>query len=298
MKMEVAAPIAPPGKSTLTGLLALTKPWIIALLLVTTWAGMFLAQGGAPPLTTFALTTLGGALAAGGANAINSYLDRDIDGRMNRTARRPIPQGTVAPHTALGFGLAASIAAVLVLGLGVNWFAAALALAGNLYYVFIYTVWLKRRSARGIVFGGVAGAIPPLVGWAAVDNRLGPLAILLFLIVLFWTPPHTWALGLLLRADYERVGVPLLPVVRGDAETAQQVWLYSLQMVAITLVPAALGLTGAIYAIAALGLGGDFLRRAWLLRRTAQRPLARSVYKYSQAYLALLMLAMVCDRVL
>jgi hypothetical protein len=181
---------------------------------------MFLAQGGTPPLATFALTTLGGALAAGGASAINSSLDRDIDGRMNRTARRPIPNGTVAPHTALAFGLAASIAAVLVLGLGVNWLAAVLALAGNVCYVFIYTVWLKRRSPRGIVFGGGAGAIPPLVGWAAVDNRLGLLAILLFLIVLYWTPPHTWALGLLLRADYERVGVPLLPVVRGEAETA------------------------------------------------------------------------------
>jgi protoheme IX farnesyltransferase len=298
MKVETAARLVPAWRRTLADLLALTKPWIVALLMITTWAGMFIAQGGAPPLGTFLLTTLGGALAAGGANALNSYIDRDIDGRMNRTARRPIPRGALAPRTAFVFGVGASAAAVLILGLGVNGLAAALALLGNVYYVFIYTLWLKRRYPSGIVFGGVAGAIPPLVGWAAARGTLSPLAVLLFLIVLYWTPPHTWALGLMLRADYERVGVPLLPVVHGEAETARQVWLYSLQMVAITLVPAALGLLGAPYALAALALGGLFLRQAWLLRRTAHRALARNLYKFSQVYLALLMLAMVCDRLL
>jgi heme o synthase len=298
MKIETASPLAASWRRTMTGLLALTKPWIIALLLITTWAGMFIAQGGAPRAGTFLLTTLGGALAAGGANALNSYIDRDIDGRMNRTARRPIPRGVLAPRTALAFGLGASAAAVLILGVGVNWLAAALALLGNVYYVFIYTLWLKRRFPSGIVFGGVAGAIPPLVGWAAASGTLSPLAVLLFLIVLYWTPPHTWALGLMLRADYERVGVPLLPVVRGEKETAYQVWLYSLQMVVITLVPAALGLVGVLYALAALVLAVLFLRQAWALRRTAERALARNLYKFSQVYLALLMLAMVCDRLL
>ncbi len=298
MKLATAAPLAASWRRTLAGLLALTKPWIIALLIITTWAGMFIAQGGAPRVGTFLLTTLGGALAAGGANALNSYIDRDIDGHMNRTARRPIPRGVLAPRTALIFGLGASAAAVLVLGLGVNWLAAALALLGNVYYVLIYTLWLKRRYPSGIVFGGVAGAIPPLVGWAAASGTLAPLAVLLFLIVLYWTPPHTWALGLMLRADYERVGVPLLPVVRGEKETANQVWLYSLQMVVITLVPAALGFAGPLYALAALALGALFLRQAWALRRTAERALARNLYKFSQVYLALLMLAMVCDRLL
>ncbi len=298
MKIETAAPVAPAWRRTLAGLLALTKPWIIALLLITTWAGMFIAQGGAPRVGTFLLTSLGGALAAGGANALNSYIDRDIDGRMNRTARRPIPRGTLAPRAALVFGASASAAAVVILGLGVNWLAAGLALLGNVYYVFIYTLWLKRRFPSGIVFGGVAGAVPPLVGWAAASGTLSPLAVMLFLIVLYWTPPHTWALGIMLRADYERVGVPLLPVVRGEEETARQVWLYSLQMVAISLVPSALRLLGPLYALAALALGGLFLRQAWVLRRTAQRALARNLYKFSQVYLALLMLAMVCDRLL
>jgi protoheme IX farnesyltransferase len=270
----------------------------VVLLLVTTWAGMFLAQGGVPAPATLALTTLGGALAAGGAGAVNSYIDRDIDGLMNRTARRPIPRGAVAPSLALGFGIGTSLIAVLILGLGVNWLAAALALAGNLYYIFIYTLLLKRRSPRGIVFGGVAGALPPLVGWAAVANRLEPLALCLFLIVLYWTPPHTWALGMMLRGDYQRVGVPLLPVVQGERETARQVWLYSLQMAAITLVPAALGLVGGLYALLAFALGAFFLSMAWRLRNSAQRTLARRVYKYSQVYLALLMLAMVCDRLM
>ncbi len=298
MKAEAARSLAPTWKATLLGLLVLTKPWIVALLLVTTWAGMFLAQRGLPPLGTIALTTLGGALAAGGAGAINSYIDRDIDGLMNRTARRPIPRGIVAPSLALGFGVGASVIAVLILGLGVTWLAAALALAGNLYYVLIYTLWLKRRSPRGIVFGGVAGAFPPLVGWAAVTNRLEPLAICLFLIVLYWTPPHTWALGMMLRGDFQRVGVPLLPVVLGERETGRQVWLYSLQMAAITLVPPALGLVGGLYALLAFLLGAYFLSLAWRLRHSAERALARRVYKYSQVYLALLMLAMVGDRLL
>jgi protoheme IX farnesyltransferase len=286
------------AKAALVGLVGLSKPWIIALLLITTWAGMFLGMRGTPPVGLFLLTTLGGTLAAAGANAINSYLDRDIDGRMNRTARRPLPSGRVAPRRALTYGIAATLGSVLVLGLGVNWLAAGLALLGNLYYVLVYTLWLKRKTPLNIVIGGAAGAIPPLVGWAAATNRVDLLGVFLFLIVVYWTPPHTWALAILLRGDYQRVSVPMLPVVAGEEETRRQVWLYSLQMVAMSLLPIGFHLLGGFYFLVASGLGLAFLREAWQLRFGGEKGSARKVYRFSQVYLALLFLAMVIDRLI
>jgi heme o synthase len=252
-----------------------------------------------PPLGLLLATLLGGALMSGGAGAINHYVDRDIDPLMGRTAWRPIPSGVIAPRRALWFGILLAVLATIVLAALVNPLAAVLSLVGLLGYVFIYTLWLKRTSPSNIVIGGAAGAIPPMVGWAAVNNEITSLtAWYLFAIVFFWTPPHFWALSLLIRKHYERAGVPMLPVVRGDEETRRQIVLYSLVLVALTLVLSPFGLMGLLYFGSAVVLGAIFIAYAVRLWRQATPLAARRLYLYSMLYLFALFAAMAVDRVL
>lgn len=276
----------------------LTKPRIISLLLVTTAGAMFVAAGGVPDGWLLMWTMVGGYLAAGGANAINHYVDRDIDGRMSRTTGRPVVAGRVAPGRALVFGVGLGALSALVLGLAANWLAAALALLGLALYVGVYTLWLKRTTIHNIVIGGSAGAVPPLVGWAAVTGDLGLSAWLLFAIVFYWTPPHFWALALILRRDYAAAGVPMLPVVRGEAETKRQILLWTLVMVAVSLLPVASGAAGGVYLGAALALGAVFVGLAALLARHPALGWARATFHYSLLYLALIFVALVVDAAL
>ncbi len=271
----------------------LTKPRVQLLLLLTTVTTMYVA--GDPSLSLVALTVLGGYLSAGGAGAVNHYWDRDIDARMARTATRPIPAGRVSPRAALLYGLALAALSFLLLATTVNLLSAFLALAGFLGYVLVYTMWLKRSTPQNIVIGGAAGAVPPLVGWSAVTGGLDPTALYLFAIVFYWTPPHFWALSLLMKDEYARVGVPMMPVVHGEAETRRQIVLYTALLVVLTLLPVAFGFFGALYAAAAIALGGAFLVLAVRLQRRADRPSALRTYLYSLAYLALLFCAMVLD---
>jgi protoheme IX farnesyltransferase len=273
----------------------LTKPRIISLLLVTTAGAMFVAAGGVPDGWLLFWTMVGGYLAAGGANAINHYVDRDIDGRMRRTTERPVVAGRVAPGRALAFGVALGALSALVLGLSANWLAAGLALLGLALYVGVYTLWLKRTSVHNIVIGGSAGAVPPLVGWAAVTGDLGLSAWLLFAIVFYWTPPHFWALALILKRDYAAAGVPMLPVVRGVAETKRQILLWTLVMVAVSILPVASGAAGVTYLVSALALGAIFLALAALLWRDPAIGWARATFHYSLLYLALIFVALVVD---
>lgn len=278
--------------------LALMKPKIIVLLLVTTAGSMFVAARGLPDLGVLFWTMLGGTLSAGGANALNHYFDRDIDQFMYRTNRRPIPAGWVRPGVAVMWGLFLCLASFILFYVQVNPLAAVLSLAGELYYIFIYTLWLKRRTHHNITIGGAAGAIPPLVGWAAVTGGLAPTAWGLFAIVFFWTPPHTWALTLIVKRDYARVDVPMLPVVVGEQETRRLIVLYSWLFFAVTLALVPLGMFGWIYLAAALVLGAIFMRGAYRVQRQASSAAARSLYKYSLLHLALLFVAMVADAAL
>jgi protoheme IX farnesyltransferase len=272
---------------------ALTKPRVQSLLLLTTVAAMLVA--GDPSFELVLLTCLGGYLSAGGAGAVNHWYDRDIDVRMARTADRPVAAGRVAPAAALAFGCTLSALSFLLLSLTVNVLAASLALAGFLGYVLVYTVWLKRRTPQNIVIGGAAGAIPPLVGWAAVEGSLSGTALYLFAIIFFWTPPHFWALSLLMQGEYAKVGVPMMPVVRGEAETRRQILLYSVLLYAITQLPFCAGGFGGIYLVASLVLGAAFIGGAVVLYRRADRVSALRLYLFSLAYLAALFAAMVVD---
>jgi heme o synthase len=276
--------------------LALTKPRIIALLLLTTVASMLVADPSDPSLATILWTMLGGYLAAGGAGAINHYLDRDLDARMSRTAGRPLVSGRIEPWHGLAFGIALGALAIGELALAVNLLTACLALAGLLGYVFVYTLWLKPLTPQNIVIGGAAGAVPPLVGWAAATGGLQPEALYLFAIVFLWTPPHFWALSLLIKDEYARIGIPMLPVVSGEAATRRQILLYTVLLAGLTVVPVLTGLFGAIYLAAALALGGGFGALALRLARAPSRRAALQLYLYSLAYLALLFLAMAADR--
>jgi protoheme IX farnesyltransferase len=275
---------------------ALTKPGIMTLLLTTTLCAMLIAARGVPPFWLVAVTMLGGVLAAGGANALNCFIDRDIDAQMARTRNRAVAAGRVSPDAALAFGLTLTVASVLVLGVMVNWTAAALALAGNLYYVFVYTKWLKRSTPHNIVIGGAAGAVPPLVGWAAVTGDLSPLAWGLFAIIFAWTPPHFWALALLKQGDYTRAAVPMLPVVSGEAETRRQIVIYTVGLALLCIALTPLGL-GAIYLGAALVLNGIFLWFAIRLYFQPSKRVARQMFFFSLWYLALLFAAAVIDRI-
>jgi protoheme IX farnesyltransferase len=281
--------------SLLRDLVMLTKPRIISLLLVTTIAPMFVA--GNPGWLLVVVVTIGGYLMAGGANAVNMYLDRDIDTQMSRTRLRPIPSGRMGARAVLAFGVALATAATFLLARFTNVLAALLALGGFYFYVFVYTGWLKRTTPQNIVIGGAAGAFPPLVGWAAMTGTIDLTAVYLFLIVFYWTPPHFWALALLKQRDYGKAGVPMAPLVWGERETMRQMVWYNVILIALTLLPATFGAFGIIYLISALVLGGILLVGVIRVAVTTEwtKP-AWQVYKFSLLYLALLFLAMVIDR--
>ena len=278
--------------------LTLTKPRIMSLLLLTGACGMIVGAGGFPSAWLFAVTMTGLALACGGASALNHVLDRDIDRHMRRTDRRPVAADRVAPTRALEFGLALSALSFVLLASLVNVLTALLALTGILFYVFVYTRWLKRSTPQNIVIGGAAGAIPPVVGWAAATGNVTVPALLLFAIVFFWTPPHFWALALLIRRDYEAAGVPMLPVVRGERETTKQIVLYSAVLVAVTASPFLWGTLGLPYLVAALILGAAFFVLALSLRRETTPRRAALLFHFSLLYLALLFVAMALDAAL
>jgi heme o synthase len=286
--------IAPKTRQLLGDYLQLTKPKVQSLLLAITVATMYVA--GDPSIVLVALTCLGGYLSAGGAGAVNHWFDRDIDARMARTANRPVPSGRVAPRAALSFGCALAALSFVELSLTVNVLAASLSLAGFFGYVLVYTVWLKRRTPQNIVIGGAAGAVPPLVGWAAVTGSVSGTAVILFFIVFFWTPPHFWALSLLMKDEYAKVGVPMLPVVRGEDETRRQILLYSVLLYAVTQLPFCAGGFGVVYLLASVSLGFGFIAGALRLYRRKDRRSALQLYLFSLAYLALLFSAMVLDK--
>jgi protoheme IX farnesyltransferase len=278
-------------------LIALTKPRIISLLLVTTIAPMFVA--GTPSWTLVLVVFVGGYLMAGGANAVNMYLDRDIDDRMARTRLRPIPSGRLSAREVLVFGILLATTATYLLAHFANVLTAALGLAGFYFYVFVYTRWLKRSTPQNIVIGGAAGAFPPLVGWAAVTGRIDLLAVYLFLIIFYWTPPHFWALALLKQRDYDRAGVPMAPLVWGERETIRQMLWYTAVLVPLTLLPVAFGALGVLYLAGALLLDLAFVVGVFrVARRGRWIPAAWSLYKFSLLYLALLFGLMVADRLI
>jgi heme o synthase len=271
----------------------LTKPKVQSLLLFTTVMTMEIA--GDPAVSLVALTCAGGYLSAGGAGAINHYWDRDIDAQMPRTATRPIPSGRVSGAAAVRFGIALQVASFVLLSLTVNVLAATLALGGFVGYVGVYTMWLKRRTPQNIVIGGAAGAMPPLVAWAAVRGSLSWTAVYLFAIVFYWTPPHFWALSLLMKDEYAKVNIPMLPVVRGEDTTRLHIVLYSALLYAVSQLPFCVGVFGGFYLVASMVLGLAFIGGATLLYRRADRRTALRLYLFSMAYLALLFAAMVLD---
>jgi heme o synthase len=283
----VAAP------SVVRDYLTLTKPKVQSLLLFTTVTTMYVA--GDPSVGLVLLTCLGGALSAGGAGAVNHAVDRDIDRLMTRTAGRPVAAGRISPGAAIGFGALLGAASFALLALAVNPLAAALSLSGFAGYVFVYTLWLKRATPQNIVIGGAAGAVPPLVAWAAVTGGLDGMALYLFAIVFFWTPPHFWALSLLMKDEYAKAGVPMLPVVRGEAETRRQILLYTVLLYAVTQLPFCAGGLGVAYLVPSMLLGGGFIFCAVKLLREADRRWALRTYLFSLAYLALLFAAMAID---
>jgi protoheme IX farnesyltransferase len=280
-------------RQALSDYFELTKPKVQTLLLFTTVTTMEVA--GDPSVSKIGLTCLGGYLSAGGAGAVNHYWDRDIDARMKRTANRPIPAGRIAPRAALGFGFSLAALSFLLLSLTVNVLAASLALSGFVGYVAVYTVWLKRRTPQNIVIGGAAGAVPPLVGWAAARGSLSWTAVYLFAIVFYWTPPHFWALSLLMKDEYAAVGVPMMPVVRGEQETRRHIVLYTLLLYATTQLPFCAGGFGGIYLVSSVVLGLAFVGGAVWLYRHPTRRVALRLYLFSMLYLALLFGAMVLD---
>ncbi|MEI7625908.1 MAG: heme o synthase [Actinomycetota bacterium] len=289
-----AKPLVHSGpRQVLADYIELTKPKVQSLLLLTTVATMYVA--GDPSLALVLATCIGGYLSAGGAGAVNHYYDRDIDARMERTADRPVPAGRVSPRAALIYGVVLAALSFIWLTATVNLLAAALAFGGFLTYVFVYTVWLKRTSTQNIVIGGAAGAVPPLVGWAAVTGGLSGEAFYLFAIVFFWTPPHFWALALLMKDEYAAVGVPMLPVVKGEKETRRQILLYSILLYAVTQLPFCAGGLGGIYLASSIILGALFVAGAVVLYRKADRRSALRLYLFSLLYLALLFAAMVLD---
>ena len=285
---------------------ALLKPRVVTLVVLTGIVGMVLAPGALHPSLALA-AVLCIALGAGAAGAINMWYDRDIDARMRRTAKRPIPAGRIEPGAALGFGITLAVASVAVMGLATNWVAAGVLALSIAFYVFIYTMWLKRRTPQNIVIGGAAGAFPPVIGWAAVTGDVTAEPLVLFAIIFFWTPPHFWSLSLFAHADYERVGIPMLPVTHGARETRWQVLLYTLILAPLGLAPFALGFTGPAYAVVAGVLGLLFLRHALAVWRDRQDEAGRSLtgdaparraFRFSLLYLALLFVALAAERLL
>ena len=291
--MEAVAARSAAWRAVASDLFEMTKPKVQSLLLFTTVTTMYVA--GDPSLGLVALTCLGGALSAGGAGAINHALDRDIDRVMKRTADRPVASGRVSARAAIVYGVLLGCASFALLALAVNLLAAVLALSGLLGYVLVYTLWLKRSTPQNIVIGGAAGAVPPLVAWAAVTDGLTGTPLYLFAIVFFWTPPHFWSLSLLMKDEYARAGVPMLPVVRGEAETRRQILLYTVLLYAVSQLPFCAGAFGFVYLVCSVALGAAFIYGAWRLLRRADRRSALRLYLFSLAYLAALFAAMVAD---
>ncbi|MFN8529434.1 MAG: heme o synthase [Anaerolineae bacterium] len=285
-------------RATVKAYLELTKVRIVLLLIFTTVTTMVIAANGFPEAGLLIPTIIGGALAAAGSSVINQFIDRDLDAKMNRTSRRPIPSGRIAPENALVFGLGLLTWSVAILAVFVNWLTAILALIGAIYYVVVYTLLLKRNTVVNILIGGGAGAIPVLVGWSAVTGTLTFEPFILFAIVFYWTPPHSWALALLVNTDYARANVPMMPVARGEEATRRQIMLYSVQLVLITLLPVLFNTLGPIYLLAALVLGGGLLRSASQLIAKRDGAAARSTYKYTTMYLAYLFLFMIVDKLI
>jgi protoheme IX farnesyltransferase len=285
-------------RETALAYVSLTKPRIISLLLITTIPAMILAAGGWPSTWLVMATVVGGTLAAGGANAINCYIDRDIDTIMRRTRGRPLPLGTIEPLHALLFALALEILAFALLAITSNLLAAGLAVSATAFYVFVYTLWLKRTSRQNIVIGGAAGAVPPLVGWAAVTGDVGLPAVILFAIVFFWTPPHFWALSIKYRDDYARARVPMLPVVATLDETKAQIFWYATLLLPVSLLLYVTGDVGWIYLGSAAVLGAGFIWQTWRLRGDDSPNAAMGVFKYSIYYLAAIFAAVAADQLL
>ena len=295
MQGTIAAQTVRGLREAVLAYLSLTKPRIILLLLITTVPAMILAKGGWPSAWLILVTVAGGAIVAGGANALNCYFDRDIDGMMQRTQGRPVPAGQIEPERAAVFGIVLGIVGFVMLQAFVNLLAATLTLGALVFYVVVYTLLLKRTTPLNIVIGGAAGAIPPVVGWAAVTGEVGLPALVMFAIVVMWTPPHFWALALNYSSDYQRAGVPMLPAVSGGEETKRQILLYALGLVAISLLLPLSGATGLIYLSAALVLGGGFLFYAFRLWHGTSTGAASALFRYSIVYLALLFAAMAVD---
>jgi protoheme IX farnesyltransferase len=297
MSMTAPHPLRPSLREAMSDYVTLTKPRIMLFLLITAYGAMAFASDGVPRVDLTLVTLFGLGMSSGGASAINHVLDRDIDAMMRRTALRPVAAGRVSPEAATGFGIGLIVASTAVLALYVNVLTAALALSGALFYVVVYTWWLKRRTVQNIVIGGAAGAVPPLVGWAAVTGHVALPAVFMFALVFYWTPPHFWALAILTKDDYAAAGVPMLPVVRGDRETAHQILLYTVLLFGLSLLPFLSQTFGLLYLIAAVALGGWFMLLAARLVRDTSRANARAVFLYSLAYLALMFAAIGVARI-
>jgi protoheme IX farnesyltransferase len=303
-ELAVTTPAAAAPEAALRDWFVLLKPRVLTLVVFTGIIGLLVAPGHLHPVLAFA-AVLSITVAAGAAGAINMWYDRDIDAQMRRTRNRPVPAGRIAPDAALAYGVTLAIGAVVVMGLATNLVAAALLAASIAFYVFVYTMWLKRRTPQNIVIGGAAGAFPPLIGWAAVTGDVSTVPLILFLIIFLWTPPHFWSLALWANADYARVGVPMLPVVAGARATRKQIMLYTLLLLAASLLPWAVGFAGPIYALSALALGLGFVASAWRVLRDRQDAAgvsltkdapARAAFKYSILYLFVLFAALAVDR--
>ncbi len=294
-----AQPVRPMDRKQRTkDFLALTKPLIVGLLLITTYGGLVVGMKAIPPFSLTLWTLLGGALAAGGSSALNQYIDRELDRHMQRTAKRPLADGRLTDAEGLAFGIGLSLVSYYILSCFVNGLAALLSLAGIVYYVVVYSLWLKKATVQNIVIGGGAGAIPPLVGYAAATGTLDMTAVILFAIIFMWTPPHFWALAIVRMKDYERAGVPMLPVIRGELETRKQIFVYTIELVLVTLLLPVLHLAGSIYLISSVLLGGVLLYAAWAVWRKGGNKVAWRMYKWSSTYLVFIFLALVVDAVL
>jgi heme o synthase len=277
---------------------ALSKPLIVGLLLITTYGGLVIGGKQWPSFSLTLWTLLGGALAAGGSSALNQYIDREIDKNMQRTAKRPLADGRLTDAEGLAFGLGLSLVSYYILASFVNYLAALLSLAGIIYYVILYSVWLKKATVQNIVIGGGAGAIPPLVGYAAATGALDWTAWILFAIIFMWTPPHFWALAIVRMKDYEKAGVPMMPVVRGELETRKQILVYTIELVIVTLLLPILNLAGTIYLVSSLVLGGALIYAAWAVWKQGGNKVAWRMYKWSSSYLVFIFLAIMVDAVL
>lgn len=278
--------------------LALSKPLIVGLLLITTYGGLVIGLKAWPSFPLTMWTLIGGALAAGGSSALNQYIDRELDRKMQRTAKRPLADGRLTDAEGLSFGLGLSLVSYYVLACFVNGLAALLSLAGIIYYVILYSLWLKKATVQNIVIGGGAGAIPPLVGYAAATGGLDWTALILFAIIFMWTPPHFWALAIVRMKDYEKAGVPMLPVVRGELETRRQILIYTIELVIVTLLLPILNLAGSVFLISSLVLGGALIYAAWAVWKQGGNKVAWRMYKWSSSYLVFIFLALVVDSVL